>query len=366
MRQRLLIKLLLVNVFPVIGVIIIVVWVSFDQLAADYFTVLMEKYDVSPTETHQMFLTAVHRYLVWAAVISLGLALLLSYLLTRRILRPLSQMASITRDVSAGQFHRRVEISSQDEVGQLGLDFNRMADSLARLEQLRKTMVADVAHELRTPLTNLRGYFEAMSDDVIPPTRGTLNMLQQEILHLVKLVERLQQLAKADAAKAFLDQRPADLVLLIKQMVDLFRPNLDNKRLEVDLDLRTDECWVKVDVEKVLQVIRNLLENACKYTPEAGRIRISLEPGKERAVVAVTNYGPGIKGKDLPYIFERFFRGDPSRRRVETEGGGAGIGLSIVKELVEAHGGEVGATSEKGETRVWFSLPREPQPNKEN
>lgn len=365
MKQRLLWKLLLVNVVPVIGVIIIVIWISFDQLAADYFSVLMEKYDVSPTETHQMFLAAVHRYLVWAAVISLCLALVLSYLLTRRILRPLSQMASITRDVSAGQFGRRVEIVSEDEVGQLGHDFNRMADSLAKLEQLRKTMVSDVAHELRTPLTNLRGYFEALSDEVIAPSRETLNMLQQEIMHLVTLVERLQQLAKADAGKAFLELKPTDLNTLIHQMVDLFRPNLESKQLETILDLPSDGSLVRADTGKILQVIRNLLENAWKYTPQAGQITISLKADKGGTKVLVSNSGPGIDAKDLPYIFERFFRGDPSRRRSETEGGGAGIGLSIVKELVEAHGGEVGARSDQNGTQVWFRLPQNPQMKKD-
>ena len=151
MKQRLLWKLLLINIVPVIAVIILVIWMAIDHLAANYFMALMVKYDVSPTETHHMFLAAIHRYLIWAMLSALALALLLSYLLTRRILRPLSQMTAITREVAAGNFTRRVAIASKDEVGQLGLAFNRMADSLAKIEQLRKTMVADVALELRTP-----------------------------------------------------------------------------------------------------------------------------------------------------------------------------------------------------------------------
>jgi two-component system sensor histidine kinase BaeS len=209
-KNRLLWKLLLITVVPVIGVIILVIWLAIDQLAANYFMALMKKYEVSPTDIHQMFLTSIHYYLVWASLAALGLAFLLSFLLTRRVLRPLSQMSNITRDIAAGDFHARVDVVTQDEVGQLGLAFNRMADSLENIEQLRKNMVADVAHELRTPLTNLRGYLEALNDKVIEPSPQTLKMLQEENLRLVHLVESLQQLARADAARAYLKLEKLD------------------------------------------------------------------------------------------------------------------------------------------------------------
>ena len=201
LKQRLLWKLLLINIVPVIGIIILVVWIAIDQLAASYFMALMDKYEVSPDDIHQMFLTAVHRYLLWSTLAALILAFVISYFLIRRVLRPLSQMRAITREVAAGNFSARVQVTSGDEVGELGLAFNRMADSLAKLEQLRKTMVADVAHELRTPLTNLRGYLEALHDGVLPPSQETFGMLQQEIMRLVSLVENLQQLARADAGR---------------------------------------------------------------------------------------------------------------------------------------------------------------------
>lgn len=353
MKQRLLWKLLLINV-PVIAVIILVIWLAIDQLAATYFMVLMEKYMVAPTETHQAFLAAVHRYLIWASLAALALAFVLSYLLTRRVLRPLSEMTGITRELASGRFSTRVEVLSQDEVGQLGLAFNRMADSLAQVEQLRKTMVADLAHELRTPLTNLRGYLEALSDEVLPPSRETFGVLQQEILRLVHLVEDLQQLARADAAKALLQRQPLSLAEEIDQLLRLFRPNFEAKGIAVISHFAPGSEVVNADRDKLLQALRNLVENAWKYTPANGQVEVASKPVAGGVRVLFSNSGEGIAAQDLPFIFERFFRADRSRSR---DAGGAGIGLAIVKELIEAHGGRVGAESSPGETRIWFTLP---------
>jgi signal transduction histidine kinase len=352
-KRSLLWKLLLINL-PVIAVIIAVVWLSIDHLAANYFMVLMEKYMVSPTETHRAFLTAVHYTLFWASLAALLIAFVLSFLLTRRVLRPLSRMAEATREVAAGNFSSRVEVGAADEIGRLGTAFNRMADSLENLERLRKTMVGDVAHELRTPLTNLRGYLEGLSDGVIPPEKATFEMLQAEILRLVRLVEDLGQLARAEAARAYLERQEFDLSETIGQMLTLYRPRFEARSITVATRFASSADRIVADRDKVLQAVRNLIENACRYTPEGGRFTVSSErlPGEIRVVFA--NSGPGIPPADLPYVFERFYRAERSRSR---DAGGAGIGLSIVKELIEAHGGRVGAESAEGETRVWFVLP---------
>jgi signal transduction histidine kinase len=330
------------------------VWLVIDQLAANYFMALMDKYDVSPNDIHQMFLHAVHRYLLWATLAALVLAFVISYFLIRRVLQPLAQMRAITREVAAGNFSARVDVRSQDEVGELGLAFNRMADSLEQIEQLRKNMVADVAHELRTPLTNLRGYLEALTDQVLPPSQQTFTMLQQEILRLVSLVENLQQLARADAAKVFLKREKLSLSEIVDQILSLYTLQLQDKKISVEKNIIETAEFVKADRDKLLQAVRNLIENAWKYTPENGHIIIStrLEPDAVRLIIA--NSGPGIQEPDLPFIFERFFRADRSRSR---DGGGAGIGLAIVRELIEAHGGRVGAESRDGKTQVWFTLP---------
>lgn len=356
MKNRLLWKLLLTNVVPVIAVIFLIVWFAVDKLAANYFMALMETYDVSPDEIHHMFLTSIHYYLIWASLAALGLAIILSYLLTRRVLRPLSQMTAITKEVAAGKFSLRAEVITNDEVGELGLAFNSMADSLEQIEQLRKNMVADVAHELRTPLTNLRGYLEALTDSVIPPTTETFNMLQQENLRLVHLVDNLQQLARADAARAFLKREKLLLSELVNQMVELHKPNFSEKHIEVTITTEADGSWVVADRDKVLQALRNMVENCWKYTPDGGAVVITLSTIATGVKVDFQNSGPGILEGDLPYVFERFFRVDRSRSR---DAGGAGIGLAITRELIEAHGGQVGAKSIPGETHIWFTLPPE-------
>ncbi len=354
MKRRLLWKLLLVSNVPVIAVIIGVVWFAIDHLAADYFMILMEKYMISPTETHRMFLSAVHRYLLWASLLALLLAFMLSYLLTRRVLRPLSQMAEATREVAAGNYYSRVETASRDEIGELGAAFNRMADGLEQLERLRKTMVADVAHELRTPLTNLRGYLEGLSDGVIPPARATFVMLQEEILRLVHLVEDLGQLARADAARVFLERKNLFLSEIISHVLALYRPEFEAKRITVNTRFTSESDLLFADRDKLLQAVGNLVENAWKYTPESGKVTVTTERTSEGMGAIFVNSGTEIAEEDLPFIFERFYRADPSRSRAA---GGAGIGLAIVKELIESHGGKVGAKSDEGETRVWIFLP---------
>lgn len=354
MKQRLLWKLLLINVVPVIGIIILVVWLAIDQLAANYFTELMHKYDVSPTDSHRMFVTAVHHYLIWASLAALLLAFILSFLLTRRVLRPLSQMSLITKELAVGSFSARVDITTNDEIGELAVAFNRMADSLQQIESLRRTMVGDLAHELRTPLTNLRGYLEGLNDGVVEPTSQTLQMLQKEVLHLVHLVDNLQQLARADAARAYLRKEEVELPDVIKQMVELYQHQFEKKNIHVEYRFPDGAERVYADRDKLLQAIRNMLENAWKYSPQDGWLRIVAERLPNGVQVLFTNTGSSITDEDLPFVFERFFRVDRSRSR---DAGGAGLGLAIVKELIEANGGQVGASCGSGSTTVWFMLP---------
>lgn len=353
MTQRLLWKILL-NVIPVIGVTILVVWLAIDNLAATYFMRLMENYSIAPHDSHQMFIEAVHRYLVWAALAALFLALLLSYLMTKRVLRPLSQMTQISHELSQGNFSNRVEVVSADEVGQLGSAFNLMADSLEQLEGLRKRMVADIAHELRTPLTNLRGYFEGLGDDVVPPSVDTFKMLEAETLRLVDLVDDLQQLSKAEAAEAFLQRQEIQLSLFVDQLLLLFDLRFQAKQIETDVQIDPLDIVLSADHDKLLQAFRNLLENALRYTPEGGQVQVVAQQLSDLVEISVANSGVEIDAQDLPFIFERFFRADRSRSR---EQGGAGIGLAIVKRVIEAHGGQVEAQSSEGWTRIIVRLP---------
>lgn len=353
MRKSLLWKLIGINIL-IIGFVIIIVWLSFDYLAADYFVTLMKQYNISPVASHEMFLHSVHRYLIWATFAALVLALTLSFLMMKRVLGPLTQMANITRKIAAGDYSNRVPIQSQDEVGKLGTAFNRMAESLQAIENLRKTLMIDVAHELRTPLTNIQGYLEALLDGVVPPSEENFRLLLDETLRLVDLVESILRLARADAARVDLRKTEIRVVDLINQGLEAFRPQLDAKQIAVDRRFVDTEGFVRGDPDKLSQVVGNLLKNAVQYTQPGGTAKIFVELAQGQIKVIFANSGGELSEKDLPFIFERFYRGEKSRSR---EHGGAGIGLAIVKELVEAHDGTVGADISNGETRVWFSLP---------
>lgn len=354
MRQRLLWKLLIGHIVPVFTVIAVMVWRAIDRRAAEYYKVLTAQYHVAPVESHRLFLDAIHHDLIWGTVAALALTLLLSYLLTRWVLRPLLQITAITKQVADGNYSERVKVASRYEVGQLADAFNHMAENLEKIEALRKNMVADIAHELRTPLTNLRGYLEGLSDSVINPTRETFQMLEQEVLRLVHLVEDLQQLARADAARSFLDRQEISLHELLGQIMELYRPNFQDKEIEVEWQLHDGTDLLTADPDKLLQAIRNLADNAWKYTPKGGRVIVSTVRNADGIKTVFANSGALIAEKDIPFLFERFFRADRSRSR---DAGGAGIGLAIVKELIEAHGGTVGAESDAEGTKVWFFLP---------
>lgn len=354
MKRRLLWNLLIGHIVPVFAIIALLVWRAIDRQADDYFRVLGERFHVSPLEEHRQFLEGIHHYLFWGTVAALALTLLFIYLLTRWVLRPLFQMTAITKKVADGDYSGRVSVVSRYEVGQLADAFNHMAENLEKVERLRKNMVADISHELRTPLTNLRGYLEGLTDAVIPPSPETFRMLEQEVLRLVHLVEDLQQLARADAAQAFLDYQELSLHQLLGQIMDLYRLNLLDKEIELKWQLEPGSDTVLADRDKLLQAIRNLADNAWRYTPHGGRVTISTERTADGIKTVFANSGALIAPQDLPFLFERFFRADRSRSR---DAGGAGIGLAIVKELVEAHGGTVGAASDENGTRVWFTLP---------
>ncbi|MGO8880103.1 MAG: sensor histidine kinase [Desulfomonilaceae bacterium] len=353
MRKSLLWKLIGINVL-IIGFVIIIVWLSVNYLAAGYFVTLMKHYNISPIASHEMFLHSVHRYLVWDTLAALLLALTLSFLMVKRVLGPLTQMANITRKIAAGDYSSRVPIQSHDEVGNLGTAFNRMAESLQTIENLRKTLIIDVAHELRTPLTNIQGYLEALLDGVVPPSEENFRLLHEETLRLVDLVESILRLARADAARMDLRKTEIDVIDLIREVLDAFKPQLDAKQIKVNTHFVDRDALLHADPQKLSQVLGNLLQNAVQYTQAGGMVRISTEPAGGEVKVIFANTGGELSDKDLPFIFERFYRGEKSRSRAL---GGAGIGLAIVKELVEAHNGNVGADISHGDTRVWFSLP---------
>ena len=301
------------------------------------------------------FLQATTRGLVLAGLAASFVAVLLSFLIARRITAPVRALTSAARRMARGDLTQRVKVTSSDEVGELGNAFNTMASSLARTDQLRRNLVADVAHELRTPLTSVLGSLEAMRDGVAEPTPEFLASAYEEGLLLKRLVNDLQELSLAEAGQFHLDRQPVALSGIVEGAVHALAEQARAKdialKIAVPLDLLVD-----VDSERVGQVLRNLMTNAIAFTPAHGHVEIAAHPSDDWVQVSVTDTGVGIAADDLPFVFERFYRADKSRTRAT---GGAGLGLAIAKQWVEAHGGKIQVESEPGRgTTFTFTLPQ--------
>jgi signal transduction histidine kinase len=301
--------------------------------------------------------SSINWYLVWGGLIAMAAAAVLTYLMSRRILAPVEALARGARRLGRRDFSRRVDVRSKDEFGQLARTFNSMADDLAHAEQMRRNLVADVAHELRTPLSNIRGYLEAVHDGVLKPDTETLDCVYEETLLLGRLIEDLQELALAEAGQLPLLRRPSDMGEVVKQAVAAVERAADAKKLALLVELPPEPVIADIGPERIGQVLRNLLTNAITYTPEGGDISVKLADDGSQLRLSVADSGPGIPPEDLPYVFERFHRVDRSRSRAT---GGAGLGLTIARQLVELHGGTIEVQSEMGKGSCFtFTVPRE-------
>jgi signal transduction histidine kinase len=353
MSRYLIIKLLAITIGMILFVVVMV-WLSIDTLAAGYFVTLMEKYHISPEPAHDMFVSAIHRYLIGTFLGAVILAAALSYLMMRKVLTPLTRMTAITQDIAAGDFSVRVPPGSLDEVGRLAKAFNHMAENLEKLEKLRRNLMIDVAHELRTPLTNIRGYLEALIDKVVLPTPQTFTLLMDETLRLVVLVEDVLQLARADAARGKLQLEPVDANDALRCTLAGFGAQFQQKNITLHLQAPPQPVVIPADRGRLMRVLRNLADNTARYAPAGSHVTWNLTTTPDAARFEIVNLAGEVMAGDLPFLFERFYRGEKSRSR---EHGGAGIGLSIVKELVEAHGGVVAASLAEGLLRISVTLP---------
>jgi len=321
-------------------------------VGSQMFASLMAKQGVSTATSAAMFQESVVRVVLLAAIVAVVAAAVLATLVASRLVRPLREMAAAARRIAEGRYESRIERRGPEEIVNLADSFNQMAAALEEQERMRREFIANAAHELRTPLTNLKGYLEALRDGVIPPDRDTFESLWEETERLVRLSHGLDTLAAGDAA----GPPPLvelDLAAVIRSAVELANPAAQAAGLEVSVQAPPN-LLVRGDSDQLAQVLGNLLQNAVRYTPPGGRVSVTAERCPTDVLVSVTNPGEGIPPANLPHVFERFYRVDKSRARGR---GGAGVGLSIVKQLVEAHGGTVGAESTDGQTRVWFNLP---------
>lgn len=284
------------------------------------------------------FRTSINRLLVIGAAVTGLVALLLGAAVARRATAPARALTAAARTFEAGDRSARVPADRGDEFGEMAKAFNRMADTVAAEDRLRRDFAADVAHELRTPLMILRGEIEAMQDGVTEPTPAALASLREETLRLGRLVDDLETLARADAAGFSLQRVPTSLDAMVSDVVAEYVPIFAERGIELWTTI-DEEVVVDVDPVRIRQVVTNLLSNAAKFTPEGGRARVGVERSADSAVVVVWNSGPGITPEDQPHVFDRFYRGQ--RAAV----GGSGIGLTVVSDLVSAHGGRVDVTS---------------------
>jgi signal transduction histidine kinase len=309
-----------------------------------------------PEPSVSILAAALNRSLLWTGLAAGAGGILLVSLLSRRVLAPVRDLSSAATLLGRGDLSQRVSAQGRDEVAQLGSTFNSMAEDLEKAERQRRSLMADVAHELRTPLSNIQGYLEAVRDGLLQPDIDTIDTIYQQVLHLAHLVEDLRLLALAEAGTLRLDRELDSLEEVLKRSMEAVRPRAEARVISLSLEIPSDFPLVEMDRTRIAQVVGNLLENAIVHTPQDGRVTVMAEVmGTRAARVTVADTGAGISGEDLSQVFDRFYRVDPSRNRST---GGAGLGLTIAKQLVEAHGGTIHVESEPGKgSRFVFELP---------
>jgi signal transduction histidine kinase len=310
--------------------------------------------DINRAATEIAF-NATGRFFLWGGLAAIAVALVLTFLLSRRILSPMRKLSQAAGKLGKGDFSQRVAFDDPGELGELAESFNAMASDLERNERLRRNMVADVAHELRTPLSNLKGYLEAIHDGVIEPDAKVIESLAEESATLSRLVDELQELSLAEAGELKLILQDEDISRIIRETVLAAQAKANAKEIELIWKVTGGPPRVTMDSYRIRQVLNNLLQNAIAHTGNGGRIEVTGERRAGEIAISVADNGEGISAEDLPNIFERFYRVDKSRTRST---GGSGLGLTIAKRFVEAHGGEISVKSERGKGSTFtFTLP---------
>jgi signal transduction histidine kinase len=338
------------SAFLAVGIVTLGVWVFGGEKVAQVMMAAGE----TATHAYAMFDQGIRDVLLVAIVVAFAASLALAIVLARMISRPLADVSAAARRVAGGDLGTRVPRAAPDELASLVDSFNQMAAGLEESERQRRDLIASTAHELRTPLTNLEGYLEAIRDGVIRPDRQTFESLLEETERLVRLAQSLDDLAAGDQATRPARSVEVDLATLLGAGVELARPAFEARRMRLERRWR-EPLPARADPDQFAQVLANLLQNAARYAPADGTVVLSAEVRSDTVLVSIVNGGEAIPASDLPHLFERFYRVEKSRDRAL---GGAGIGLAVVKQLVEGWGGRVGAESEPGRTRFWFSLPQ--------
>jgi two-component system OmpR family sensor kinase len=304
----------------------------------------------------QRFLDRMRREMVTGAALAVGLGLVAGALLSHSLTAPLGRLAAAARAVASGDLGQQVKAEGSAEIAEVGQAFNEMTAALEEGERLRQNLVADVAHELRSPLTVVQGNLRAILDDVYPLEKAEIARLYDETRLLSRLVDDLRELAQAEAGQLSLNLQTVDIARVLQVTVANFELATEAKGVHLTSQVAEDLPAVQADPDRLAQVLRNLLTNALRHTPKGGWVSVSAATAADAVEITVADNGEGIAPEDLPHVFDRFWRADRSRSRAE---GGAGLGLAIVRAIVEAHGGQVSAASDgpgQGST-FRFALP---------
>ncbi len=305
------------------------------------------------------FRNAVTEALLLSGSAAFVAALILSVFVSRRVVLPVQEMQTASQRIADGHFEERVGVPGKaspkdlDELGRLALSFNQMASRLEQTEARRLELIGNVAHELRTPLTSIKGYMEGLIDGVLPAEAATFQQVYREADRLQHLVHDLQELSRVESGSYELDLRPTAPERLASEVMDRLGRQFEEKGVALESDVPSDLPPVHADEERIGQVLLNMVGNALQYTPSGGRVRLSARREGDQVRFSVGDTGVGIPPEHLPHIFERFYRVDRSRSRV---GGGSGVGLTIARHLVEAHGGQIQAASDGPGLGSTFSM----------
>jgi signal transduction histidine kinase len=286
------------------------------------------------------------------------LAIGFTWILSRRMVHPLLSMKEAAQALSKGDFQVKIPVKGKDEIAQLGESINRLASDLYRLQTSRREFLSNVSHELRTPLSYIKGYSQALDEGMLKTKEDEkkyLKVLRQEADRLTRLVEDLFDLTQMDEGKLRLSKEPVKIDEVIRKMIHATEPKANAKNITLSYHPYTPSPVIRGDYGRLSQVLFNLLDNAIRHTPNGGKIMVETEMHEEYVRISIDDNGSGIPKEQLSYVWERFYRVDPSRAK---ESGGTGLGLAIVKQIIEGHQGFVDITSESGEgTRVTITLP---------
>jgi len=312
-------------------------------------TILSSGQPMIKNPVEQQYLNRINLALLIAALGGTLIALILGILLARTLTRPVNELTSATRAMAHGDLEQQVPVRSKDELGELAVSFNQMSSDLARANQSRRQMTADIAHDLRTPLTVIGGYAESMRDGVLKPTPERFDAIHTEVQHLQRLVEDLRTLSQADAKELSLNREPVPPSALLERMAQSYRPLAAKQEISLKIETEPGLPDLLADPDRLAQVFGNLISNSLHHTPQGGEIVLFARGEDKNIILGVQDSGSGIPPELLQHIFERFRRGEPSR-----QDGGSGLGLAIAKAIVELHGGSISAQNNTGKGTTVF------------